>query len=253
MTLEPEAAAPDPAEGDGSRRADADVPLLPADVSAGADAAAIPHGPGPDSLQWGALLSRFGHGSDSALAELVDREAPRVLRRIAAAIPGHLRARVGASDIFQQTLMDLVRVQQRFDNRGPAAFRKLMDTMAEARVARAIRRERAVKRDVLREIRPQPRPGASSERPDLDALSGSAATPSQVVGSRESADRLQRALAQLPAADREILDLIDYQEVGFEEAAVRLHLNVKAAQKRHSRALQRLRTLLRSRPDRTQP
>lgn len=222
-----------------------DLPPTPPDRGEGASAA---------SVDWSALVSRFGHGRDSALGELVVREAPRLLARIEAALPAQIRARVGASDIFQQTLIDLMRVQERFDDRGAAAFRKMMLTMAEARIARAIRRERARKRDVLREVEPPAGFGGDSVAPrPWEAVAGDIATPSKIARGQESSARVRDALGQLPPADREIISLIDYDEIGYEAAAERLGIAVKAAQKRHSRALERLRALLRSSGDDSLP
>ncbi|MFN0060378.1 MAG: RNA polymerase sigma factor [Planctomycetota bacterium] len=192
--------------------------------------------------EYSELLSRFGHGNDSALAQLVARETPRLLRRIDAALPAALRARVGASDIFQQTLIDLVGMQERFDNRGTAAFRKLMLTLAEARIARAVRRERALKRDVYRESTPQPGP-VDESLPGLQ-IAADQSTPSQIAIGVESSDRLRIALARLSAADREIIELIDYQDLNFETAAARLGIELKTAQKRHERALARMKELM---------
>ena len=206
--------------------------------------------PSPGSVEWSELISRFGHGHDSALGELIEREAPRLLRKIEAALPDPLRARVGASDILQQTLIDLMRVQDRFDNRGTAAFRSMMQTMAEARIARAIRRERALKRDILREVGPPKGFGEDGARvapgpvSGWERVPGDAETPSGVVGAAESADRLRDALKELSEDDRTIIRLIDYDDVGYVRAAEQLGIEVKAAQKRHSRAMARLKSLL---------
>ena len=245
-SAEPGEVGPSPAsDGQGAEHRGGELPP-------GADDRA-PAVPTP-SVEWNALLSRFGHGSDSALAELVGREAPRLLRRLDQQIPARLRARVGASDIFQQTLIDLLRVQDRFDNRGAAAFRAMMDTMAEQRLARAIRRERAQKRDVLREVEPPEgfgagggggADGARAARAAPAALGGDTATPSKIVRGKESAEKLEAALALLSEADREVIALLDYDEVPAAEAAERLGIAVKALHKRHSRAIARLRELLR--------
>ena len=193
------------------------------------------------SQEWQALLSRFEGGSDSALVELIEQEGPRILRRIERALPAKLQPRVGASDIFQQTLMDLAQAQARFDNRGAAAFRKLMNTMVEARIAQSLRRERAQKRDVLREVEPPPGFG---EQPPIERVSADQPAPSQIVRGQEAANALRVALERLAEKDREILQMIDYDEISFAEAAERLGINVKAVHKRHSRALERLRSKL---------
>lgn len=205
---------------------------------------------GPDSqreeVELDTLLARFANGDESALEELIDQEGPRILRRLEGKIPAGMRRRVGASDILQHTMVDLLSVQERFENRGLAAFRKLLSNMADLSLAQAIRRERAKKRDIIRECAPPPGFGTESRVIDpVDRVPADQTSPSRVLSREEAAESMRRAFAQLEPADQEIIRWIDYEDLGYEEAARRLDLNLKAVQKRHSRAIGRLRESMR--------
>ena len=61
---------------------------------------------------------------------------------------------------------------------------------------------------------------------------------------QEDAVLLQRCFSRLSVNDREIIQLIDYDEVGYEQAAEALEITSEAARQRHSRAIARLRDFL---------
>ncbi len=56
----------------------------------------------------------------------------------------------------------------------------------------------------------------------------------------QEAELIQRALGQLSPADREIILLRSYEEMGTEEIADALDITVEAVRQRHSRAVKRL-------------
>lgn len=186
------------------------------------------------------LLTRFANGDDSALGRLVDRESPRLMRRLEQQIPHNLRRRIGASDIVQMTAIDLLRVRDRFENHGVPAFRKMLSTMANFILARALERERAKKRDVQRERRISVQDSTAAE--DLiDRIASERSTPSQVVSKRETRDQVRACFETLPPADREAILLIDYEGRSHADAAVHAGISETAFRKRHSRAVARLR------------
>jgi len=185
------------------------------------------------------LLSRFAAGDDTALGQLLDREAPRIVSRMRARLPRDVRARIGGSDILQLTALELMRIRERFDNQGVAAFRELVATIADHALSKAVRKERAQKRTPRREILPPAQPSGDS-RPAAPAAIDTN-TPSRELRGQESVDRLQACLAELIELDRRIVRMIDYEELSYEEVARRLGLTVSATQKRHSRIVARLR------------
>jgi len=84
------------------------------------------------------LLRRFAEGDEAALERLVVKEGARLLPYIERRLPAWLRRRVGASDILQNTIVDLLDVREQFEDRGIPAFRRLLNVMAELALARAI-------------------------------------------------------------------------------------------------------------------
>lgn len=206
---------------------------------------------GPDGARRSVeLLSRFAKGDDSALGELVDRESPRILRRLRARMPRDLNARLGASDLLQVTAADLVRLRGRFVDLGVPAFRELVATIADRALSQAIKRERADKRTPAMEARMRPVGPEESAGDPLEKLGAAdTRTPSRVHDRAETVSKLQGCITELSEPDREVLQLIDYEELSCAEAAERLGVSVSAVQQRHHRALRRLGEMMRrSRP-----
>lgn len=218
----------------------------PSEVPEASCSESVPSDPALSEPEFETLLERFAEGDESALVELIEKEGPGIQRRLEARIPAGLRRRVGASDIVQHTMVDLMGLQDRFDNRGLPAFRKLLRNMADLSLAQAIRRERAKKRDIIRECAPPPGFALESGISDpVDRVPADQTSPSGVLSREESAEAMRSAFSQLDSADQEIIRWIDYEDIGYSEAAERLGLNLKAVQKRHSRAIGRLREQIR--------
>ena len=65
----------------------------------------------------------------------------------------------------------------------------------------------------------------------------------------EDLARMKACLAELDPDDREIIRLVDYESLGYEEVSARLGISVNAAMKRRSRAVDRLRELMDAGPE----
>ncbi|MEM7263204.1 MAG: sigma-70 family RNA polymerase sigma factor [Planctomycetota bacterium] len=194
------------------------------------------------------LLARVAKGDADAFAKLVDRETPRLLRRVARRLPGKLRPRVGASDIVQHTAVEVISLRERFDDRGLAAFRSFVNTIADFNVARVIERESAKKRNVDREQRSAGEyAGVSRLRGGVEDLAAEATSPSHHAQRKETSDLVHACFEELSLSDQLVIVLIDYDEVGYTEAARLLGVSEDSARARHSRAVRRLRERLRLR------
>lgn len=193
-----------------------------------------------------ALLRRFANGDESALETLLEFESPRLLHRIRRRLPPALRRRVGESDILQLTTMDLLTVRERFENRGMAAFRGLLDTIADINVARVLERETAQRRSIEKE-RPLARPGSETPGRLLEELAESGPSPSSPMHLQERSETLAECFALLSQSDREIIRWIDYEELSYPEVAEKLGVEAATLRRRHSRAIARLRELLKHR------
>ncbi|MCA8962186.1 MAG: sigma-70 family RNA polymerase sigma factor [Planctomycetes bacterium] len=192
------------------------------------------------------LISRYARGDDSALGRLIDKHGPEVKQYIGRKLPRDVQRRVDASDIVQQMSMELFRIRERFQNQGPGAFRAMLRTMSDYLLQRAVEKERTQKRSTRREQRLDRATETAAGDP-FDRIPGNDATPSGIVSRAEHRAQLVDAFARLPEADREIIDAIDYRGLSYPEAAEKIGASEETLRKRHSRAIQKLRDLMRGR------
>jgi RNA polymerase sigma-70 factor (ECF subfamily) len=195
----------------------------------------------PDSEETRRLLGEAEAGDRAAFGQLFARHSPELVRVVAARLDAKVRARVGASDVVQETQLEAYRRLPDYLARRPMPFRLWLRRTAQERLVVARRRHLgAAWRAVTREV---PLPEHSSlllARPFL----ASGSTPSQQFARDELARRVSEAVARLPEADQEILLLRTYEGLSNREAAYVLGLDPAAASKRHGRAVLRLHRLL---------
>jgi RNA polymerase sigma-70 factor (ECF subfamily) len=192
-----------------------------------------------DSAQTCALLERLRTGDRAALDELLAQHRPALAEFVEIHLDPRLRARVDPSDVVQEAQMELVRRMDDFLRKRPMPFRLWLRKKGYERLLN-LRRDHLTRqrRSVLREAA---LPDRSSLLLALPLLSGS---PSEKLVARERAERLARAVEQLPEADREILLLRHAEDLPFEDIACLLDINAAAARQRFGRALLRLQKLL---------
>jgi RNA polymerase sigma-70 factor (ECF subfamily) len=171
------------------------------------------------------LVSRVASGDADAVAELYDRHAGRVLalaRRI-------LRDSGDAEDVVQEVFAQAWRTAPRYETgRGTVAGWLLM-----------IARSRAI--DRLRSRQAQP---AAASEVMLESLPGSGLpAPDQLVAS-EQADRVRRALVELPDEQRVALELAYYEGLSQSQIAERLTAPLGTIKTRTRAALTTLRRSL---------
>jgi RNA polymerase sigma-70 factor (ECF subfamily) len=195
----------------------------------------------PDSAETAGLLEAARRGDGGA----VDRLLARCRRALRAFVEVHfdpaLHARLDPSDVVQDAQLEVARRMDDYLRRRPMPFHLWVRKTAYERLLKARRDHRgAARRSVRRE---EARPDQSSlllARPLLSA----GPSPSQQAEAREFADRVGRAVAGLPAADREILLMRHVEELPYKEIGCLLGVEPAAARKRYGRALLRLRAAL---------
>src|SRR5262249_15998170 len=122
----------------------------------------------------------------------------------------------------------------------PLPFRLWLRQIAYDRTLKAGREHRGTQRRSMdREV---PLPEKSSVLLAARLLAGS--TPSQQLDPPGLAQRLRRAMALLPEADREILVMRHFEGLSNQEVAILLGLEPGTVSKRHGRAMLRLHRLL---------
>ncbi len=194
------------------------------------------------------LLSRYAKGDDSALGRLIDKNAGRMKGYAARKIPGDLRRRIDASDIYQQMSIELLRIRGRFQNQGPGAFAAMLRTMTDFILQRAVERERTQKRDPNREKNLHAHEHSELGDP-FDGIDAEMSTPSVVLSRKEHLAQLAEAFEQLAEQDREVILAIDYRGQSYAELVEELGVSAEALRKRHSRAVVRLRELMGEKED----
>lgn len=171
--------------------------------------------PGPGSRDVDERRRRF--------EKLIVPEMP-FLARVARSMS---RSSAEADDLAQDTLVKAFRAMDSFDGRHPRAWL--------ARIARntAINRDDRNREFLSDEgiVEPEPPPGHSSD-------------PQELVMGAEIDSVLRRALDDLPPAFRVVVQLVDVEELSYQEAADALGIPLGTVMSRLHRARNRLRSAL---------
>jgi RNA polymerase sigma-70 factor (ECF subfamily) len=157
-------------------------------------------------------------------------------------VEGWMRAKIDASDLVQQTLLDAHRDFDRFqgqtDQEWLAWLRQIMNHNAcDAARYYGTADKRAARREVSLAN------GNDSIAPQLQVASPDQ-SPSQLVISNENELLLAEAMDQLPGDYREVIILRNIERLPFDEVASRLGRSRPASQMLWMRAIERLRSLL---------
>jgi RNA polymerase sigma-70 factor (ECF subfamily) len=189
-------------------------------------------------------------GSPEALGRLLEECRQYLLLVANEELPSDLRPKVGASDLVQETFL---RAQDHFAQfRGTSADDLLawLRRILLNQLANVTRHYRATdKRQLGREL-------ALAEAP-LEQLQDAVATddesPRARLVAREAEHDLERALAQLTAEQRQVIEWRNRDELSFEEIGRRLGRSAEAGRKVWARAVEALQVLLESGHDRAAP
>jgi RNA polymerase sigma-70 factor (ECF subfamily) len=168
-----------------------------------------------------ALMAAYVQGDEAAFRALFERYAPQLVRLLRVGNLGEEAAR----DLTQQTFVQLHRARRDF--RQGSALRPWLLTIAFN-----------LKRDHLR---------AQRRRPEvLSDEVEQAVEHHPANGLQRQADRarVRRAVARLPEAQREVVELHWFQELPFPQVAEILGIRVSTAKVRAHRGYKRLRALL---------
>jgi RNA polymerase sigma-70 factor (ECF subfamily) len=154
-----------------------------------------------------------------------------------------VRAKVGASDVVQQTLFEAHRDRGQFRGRTVAEQAAWLRNILARNLANVLRDLRRDKRDVAREQPMQAAVDGSAAR--LEAwLAAEQPSPSQQAERHERAVRLAEALATLPENQREAVVLRHWHGCSLAEIAGRLGCTTAAVTGLLHRGLRNLRQRL---------
>ena len=196
------------------------------------------------------LLQRAAEGDSQGWGVLLTRHSERLRRMIALRLDQRLQGRIDASDVLQEAYLEAWSRLAEYLRAPPMPFflwlrflagQKLV-TLHRHHLGRHMRdpgREISLYRGAL--------PEASSAALAAQLL-GHETRPSEAAIRVELKVRLQEALNQMDALDREVLALRHFEQLSRAETAQVLGLRESAVSKRYVRALQRLKDILAAMP-----
>lgn len=192
------------------------------------------------------LLEQAKQGEAGAVDQLLARHREPVRRMIDLRLDPAIVARVDASDVVQEVMIEANRRLAEYLKNPIMPFAVWLRQLAKDHLIDAHRRHhQARKRGVDRE-QPLHRP-AWTDQSSLE-LAGQLVdherTPASEAIQQELQRRLHQAIAQLDDADREVILMRHFEQLSNQDVAAALELTEPAASMRYLRAVRRLRDLL---------
>jgi RNA polymerase sigma-70 factor (ECF subfamily) len=194
----------------------------------------------PDSAETRGLLEKVAQGDREALGRLLERYQPRLEAFIGARLDRRVRTRDSVSDVVNVVLLEMTKRMDDFLARKPMPFRSWVCKTAYERVLKVRRHHRRARRAIDREVPLPERSSVLLARPFMSP----SASPIDKLVAREVAQRIRRAIAELPEADQEILLMRLVEKQPYADIACVLEIEPEAARKRYGRALLHLRKVL---------
>jgi RNA polymerase sigma-70 factor (ECF subfamily) len=196
----------------------------------------------PDTEQ---LIEQASQGDSAARQQLLARHRDRLRRMVRVRMDRRLAARVDPSDVVQEALAAAAAKLSDYLRRRPLPFYPWLRRLAWERLVKLHRRHiRAHIRSVAREDARLPALPDESALELARRLIDPGTSPSHRLVQEELRDRVQAALAQLNAVDREVLVMRYLEQLANAEIGSALGISEGAVKMRHLRALERLRGLL---------
>jgi RNA polymerase sigma-70 factor, ECF subfamily len=203
-----------------------------------------------DSDDSSGLLTRAGAGDREAAGELFARHRERLRRMVELRMDHRLQARLDASDVLQEVYLEFSRSLADYLGNPTAPLFLWLRHLTERKLQGLHREYLGTKmRDARREVSVHRGGLPQASSVSLAAhLLGRFTTPSQAAVRAELQLRIQEALNDMDATDREVLALRHFEQLSRAEIAEVLGVTEAAAGKRHLWALERLRAHLERSP-----
>ena len=187
------------------------------------------------------LIDCANRGDKVARQNLLERYRDYLRRMIAVRLDPRLAARVDASDVVQETMVEAARRMDDYLRERPIPFYGWLRQLAEERIVDNHRRHvTAQRRSVTLEQRDHGLPDASADAL-VRKLFAADTSPSNHLIRQERHERLKGALASLSQRDREVLVMRHLEQLSTAEIAAMLEISEPAVKSRLLRALIRMR------------
>jgi RNA polymerase sigma-70 factor (ECF subfamily) len=185
-----------------------------------------------DVRQLGPLLAQARAGDRAAFQQLLERLRPYLHLLVRPRLGPDLAARLGSSDLVQESLLHVTQGFNGFHGADVPQFLAWVGQIVARVVASSGRHHAAGKRDRRREAHgPQ----------GIDQAADGGTSPEERAARDEQAARLADALQRLPAAYRDVIQARFFDGLTFAEIAGRCGRNLGAVRVLCLRAVERLR------------
>jgi RNA polymerase sigma-70 factor (ECF subfamily) len=192
------------------------------------------------------LLARARNGEAAAVERLLTDQREPLRRMIGARLDPALAARVDASDVVQDVLLEAHRRLNDYLRNPVMPFHLWLRHIAKDHVIDAHRRHRQAQRRSMDREQPIV-PGVLAGHSSFELagqLLDQEPTPATAAVRHELQARLQDAVAALDDDDREVILMRHAEQLSNQEVAALLGLSEAAASMRYLRAVRRLRATL---------
>ncbi|WP_417848230.1 sigma-70 family RNA polymerase sigma factor [Thalassoglobus sp.] len=191
------------------------------------------------------LVQAVANGDELAVNDLMNRHRDALRRLIHFRLDRKISARVDASDVVQDVLLEANQRLKDYVANPVMPFHLWVRQLAKDRMIDLHRRHHAKKRTVDKEQPLQRRKFGDQSSLNLAAqLSDQELTPAAATIRKELEERFLEALSQIDDDDREIIVMRHIEHLGNSEVAQALKLSPAAAGMRYLRAIRRLKTIL---------
>ena len=191
-------------------------------------------------------VERYLDGDAEAFSRLVARIRGRLENFIGVRLGRALRQRVDVDDVFQATLLQVVRSLDDFEDRGARSFERWIFQVANYRILDFAKAHNADIRDIRREVRDQLGNTSREEQRMLDRVAaGTRQSPLAEAARREAIERTIQAIERLPEKLREVIVARMLEQCTYQEIADRLGRPLTSVRAQHIRALEALKNELR--------
>lgn len=180
------------------------------------------------------LLAEAQNGSVDALGQLVKANQNYLLLIANQEIHANVQAKVGASDVVQETLAAAHRNFEQFQGKTAEEWRGWLRVILKNQLLATTRQFAAAKRDIQREG-----PLADAER-----MKDQQPTPRTTALQADEALRLRRAMERLSEDHRRVIMLHKWEQLSFREVSQQMNRSEDAVKKLWSRALRSLKVEL---------
>jgi len=191
------------------------------------------------------LLEQIQKGDNGAVDQLLVQHRDPLRRMIGLRLDPALAARVDASDIVQDVLLEASRRLADYLKNPAMPFHLWLRHIAKDHVIDAHRKHRlAQRRSTDREQSIRPALGDQSSLDLAAQFFDHELTPATAALRQEMQHRLETAVGELEEDDREVILMRHFEQLSNQEVATVLHLTEAAASMRYLRALRKLRAML---------